>query len=136
MLNVVNTSVCSGDIVNMSNRSASNRTNGSATNNNNVQNFNENLKTENKLNGERHVVFKKPENDATSASSTQRAHFQRFFLQKYPDFLRNYCMCLYRKIEPDDLNDTSDAAADKYSNNGYLSRTPIIPITVDPNMYV
>lgn len=105
--------------------------------------YDETMKIEQMTNGDR-IAFIKIRDDLPSPTSAKtelhrRTQNQRYFFQKYPDFFRQYCMCLHRKIEPnpDDLNSESSSTDDKYGANGFLlNRTPIIPITVDPQAYV
>lgn len=103
--------------------------------------FEENMKIEHVTSGNR-IAFIKIRDDVPSATSVKhenqnRTNFHKFFLQKYPNFFRQYCLCMHRKVEPDDLNTVPYLADDVYKTNSFLlNRTPIIPITVDPKTYV
>lgn len=68
------------------------------------------------------------ENNLEDQMMSQRNHFLRIF-HKYPDFFHTYCMCLHQKIEPNDLNGIE-------LKSSSVNSTPIIPITVDPTVYV
>lgn len=104
--------------------------------------FEENMKIEQITSGDRIAFIKIGDNVPTSATSqknenNKRTKFQQFFALNYPDFFRQYCFCMHRKIEPDDLDTVSTLSDDKYGANSFLlNRTPIIPITVDPTKYV
>lgn len=107
-----------------------------------TEQFEESIKIEQITSGDG-IAYIKIRDDVGSATSVKselhnRTQFQRKFLHKYPAFLRHYCMCLHRKIEPsDDLNSVSCLTEDKYGANGFLlNRTPIIPITAYPTKYV
>lgn len=57
-------------------------------------------------------------------------------VKKVPSFFQNYCLCLNRKVEPEDVNGWT---ANKFEAENDLNLNPsttIIPITIDPNMYV
>lgn len=96
------------------------------------------------------IAFIKIQDELSSSSSSpikpskfqHRTQFQKFFMQFYSDFFRQYCMCMHKKVEPDDLvsvhNHThnDDHYNDKYAANSFLlSHTSIIPITVVPKKY-
>lgn len=103
----------------------------------------ERVKIEHITNDDR-IAYIKIGDDMTSAKSVKsKPHkqtiFHKYFFQKYPDFFRHYCLCLHRKIEPDDddPNTVTILSDDKYGANSFLlNRTPIIPITIDPKKYV
>lgn len=147
MLNLLQSNMCGG------NNHNTNSANGNDShysissypqqnNNSRTERVDENMKIEHSTSGDRIAFIKIPHEMTSSTSVTtselhNRRQFHKYFLQKYPDFFRQYCMCLHRKIEPDDLNTVSCIVDDKYGANSFLfNRTPIIPITVDPKKYV
>ena len=105
-----------------------------------TEQFDERIKIEQITNGDRIAYIKIRDDMPPSAASVKSDLHNRtkfHFLHKYPNFLRQYCMCLNRKIEPDDLNTVSSIVDDKYGANSFLlNRTPIIPITSYPTKYV
>lgn len=144
MINLLHSGVCGSESVTTVNGANSHFLSKNLQQNGKFQseNFEENMKIEQITSGNR-IAFIKIRDEIPSPTSVKtelnrRAqHQNKYFFQKYPDFFRQYCMCLHSKIEPDDLNTVSSLADDKYGANGFLlNRTPIIPITVDPNTYV
>lgn len=109
-----------------------------------TEHFDEHLTIEQITNGDK-IAYIKIQDDIQSTPTIKsnvrrRSQFQRFFQHKYPDFFRQYCMCMHAKVEPDDLNTvsgiTNDNYTDKYDNNSFLlNHTQIIPITVHPPKY-
>lgn len=74
------------------------------------------------------------QNEIKFAVMTNQPQFVKRFFRKYPQFFQNYCFCLHRKVEPM----TSDPV-DGFRNGTPLSganTTPIIPVSIDPNVYV
>lgn len=112
--------------------------------------FDETMKIDEISSGDQ-IAFIKIEDGLSSPSPTKPAKFQRqtsfqkFFMQFYPDFVHQYCLCRHRKVQPDDLitvhnhhhhHSSDDHYSDKYAaNNFLLSHTSIIPITVVPQKY-
>lgn len=140
MLNLIQTNMCGGNNTNAANETESHYLSSNLQQNGNLrtEQFEESMKIEQITSGDR-IAYIKISDDVvvspTSAKSELENRRHRYFLQKYPDFFRHYCLCLHRKVEPDDLNTVSRLVDDKY--NGFLlNRTPIIPITVDPKKYV
>lgn len=121
------------------NRSTSDMTN-NLSKNISKHSFNESINVRNIFNIEHQMMSKRLDEQVSAepASTTlpnQRAHFQSF-LQKYPSFLRNYCMCLHRRIDPDDTNEPSITVGNKCISEEQNQTPIIIPITVDPKTYV
>lgn len=145
MLNLLHSSVCgSSDNVNTANANDSHFLSENLQQNGNLKSkhFDEKMKIEHIASVDK-IAYIKIRDDVISAPPpikpevNCRTKFQKFFLQKYPDFFRHYCLCMHRKIEPNDLNNVSSLADDKYGANSFLfNRTPIIPITDDPKTYV
>lgn len=140
MLNLLQSSLCGSDTVNVINRISVNPKNQNVVQHNNNRNFEENIKMDSdKISV---IVLKSSPtpaiNPALRKASNRRSSFQKFFLQNYPEFLKNYCLCLNRKIEPDDPIEVVDAASKTFAsnNNNYSTRNTIIPITVALKMYV
>lgn len=144
MLNLLHSSVCGSDSVNTVNANGSHFLNENLQQNGNLksEHFDENMKIEHIASVDK-VAYIKIRDEISAPPPPlkpevhHRTKFQKFFLQKYPDFFRHYCLCMHRKIEPNDLNNVSSLADDKYGANSFLyNRTPIIPITTDPKTYV
>lgn len=139
MLNLLQSSLCGSDTVNVINRIAVNTKTQNVMQHNNNRNFEENIKMES---DQISVIALKSSptpqiNPVFRKTSNRRSSFQKFFLQNYPEFFKNYCSCLNRKIEPDDPIEVIDAANKTFeSNNNYSTRNTIIPITVALKMYV
>lgn len=100
------------------------------------------------------IAFIKIQDDLSSASPIKkrasdfhrRTQFQKFFMELYPDFMRHYCLCMQRKVEPNDPINMNSHHRDHYNDDHYnnhkyaansflLSHTSIIPITVVPKKY-
>lgn len=112
--------------------------------------FDETMKIDEISSGDQ-IAYIKIEDDLSSPSPVKPAKFQRqtqfqkFFMQFYPDFVHQYCLCMHRKVQPDDLitahnnhhhHSSDDHYSDKYAaNNFLLSHNSIIPITVVPQKY-
>lgn len=143
MLNLLHSNMCGGNSTNSANVNDSHYLNSNLQRSGDLrtEQFDDRLKIEQITTGDR-IAFIKIRDDMASATSVKselhkRNQFHEYFLHKYPNFLRHYCMCLHRKIEPDDLNTVSCLAEDKFGANSFLlNRTPIIPITVYPTKYV
>lgn len=137
MLNLLQSSLCGSDTVNVINRIPMNRKNQNV-HKNKTRNFEENIKMESDQISV--IVLKTSPTPAINPVSNRRSSFQKFFLQNYPEFFKNYCLCLNRKIEPDDPIEVVDAASKTFEsnnyNNNYSTRNTIIPITVALKMYV
>lgn len=144
MLNLLQSSLCGSDSV--VNRNASIIKNGIHSHNNNLNNnFDQNIKMENDRIS---VITLKcpplpPINSIPSQTPSRRSSFPNFFSQKYPDFFKNYCLCINRKIEPDDtLIETNEHEHAQSTNSkienviNYQNHTSIVPITVALKMYV
>lgn len=107
--------------------------------------FQETMKIEQISSGDQ-IAFIKIQDGLSSPSPLKppkfqrQTQFQKFFMQYYPDFFHQYCMCMHTKVEPDDLitatNHTDDHYNEKYAANSFLlSHTSIIPITVVPKKF-
>lgn len=114
--------------------------------------FEETMKIEHISSGDQ-IAFIKIQDGLSSSSPIKqtapsqfqrRTPFQKFCMEFYPDFFRQYCMCMQGKVEPNDLittvnnhhRHTNDHYNDKYAANSFLlSHTSIIPITVVPKKY-
>lgn len=112
--------------------------------------FDETMKIEQISSGDQ-IAFIKIQDDLSSPSPIKPAQkfqrqtsFQKFFMQFSPDFVGQYCLCMHRKVEPDDPisvhnhqhHTNDDHYNDKYAANSFLlSPTSIIPITVVPQTY-
>lgn len=57
-------------------------------------------------------------------------------VKKVPSFFQNYCLCLNRKVEPEDVNEWTANKFEAENDLNLKPSTTIIPITIDPNMYV
>lgn len=143
MLNLLHSGVCGNENVTTVKKADAHFLSKNLQQNGNLrsEDFDENMKIEQITSGNK-IAFIKIRDEMPSPTSVKtelhrRTQNQRYFFQRYPDFFRQYCVCLHRKIEPDDLNTVSSLADDKYGANSFLlNRTPIIPITVDPTTYV
>lgn len=117
----------------------------------NSDKFDETMKIEQISSGDQ-IAFIRIQDDLSSPSPIKASQkfqrqtsFQKFFTQFYPDFIGQYCLCMHRKVEPDDLisvhnhqyqHMNDDHYNDKYAANSLLlSPTTIIPITVVPTKY-
>lgn len=138
MLNLLQSSFCGSDTMNIINRILVNPKNQNVQHNNN-RNFDENIKMESdrisvivlKSSPTRKII------PVLTQTSNRRSSLQKFFLQNYSEFFKNYCLCLNRKIEPDDQIEVVDQGSKTFeSNNNYATRNTIIPITVALKMYV
>lgn len=141
MLSLLHSSFCGSDSVNVANRISLNLRNKNFQQNdysNNNGNFEENIKMENDRISV--IMLKSPPlppiNPIQPRPSHRRSSFQKLFSKNYPDFFRNYCLCINRKIEPDDPIEIIDPASSKYETDNNPNHTPIIPITVALGMYV
>lgn len=138
MLNLLQSSLCGSDTVNVINRMSVNPKNQNVQHNSN-RNYEKNIKMES---DQISVILLKGSptpaiNPVLTQTSNRRSSFQKFFLQNYPEFFKNYCLCLNRKIEPDDQIEVIGPASKTFeSNNNYSNRNTIIPITVPLKMYV
>lgn len=139
MLNLLQSNMCGGNSANTPNVNDSHYLSKNLQRNGDLRTdeFEESIKIE-QITSDNRVAFIKIRDDVASATSIKNElhHRNQFhnFLYKY---LRHYCMCLHRKVEPDDLNTVSCLAEDTYGVTGFLlNRTPIIPITVYPTKYV
>lgn len=137
MLNLLQSSLCGSDTVNVINRNSVNPKNQNVQHNSN-RNFEENIKMES---DQISVIVLKGSptpaiNPVLTQTSNRRSSFQKFFLQNYPEFFKNYCLCLNRKIEPDDPIEVIDPASKTLESNNYSTRNTIIPITMALKMYV
>lgn len=119
----------------------------------NSEKFDETMKIDDISSGDQIAFIKIQDDLLASPSPIKPAHkfqrqtqFQRFFMQFYPDFFRQYCSCMHRKVQPDDLitvhsfhnhHSSDDHYGDKYAanRNFLLSPSSIIPITVVPQKY-
>lgn len=132
MLNLLHSSLCGSDRISV------NPKNQNVQHNNN-RNFEKNIKMESD-----HIsviVLKSSPmpaiNPVLTQASNRYSSFQKFFLRNYTEFFKNYCLCLNRKIEPDDPIEVVDPASKTFeSNNNYSTRNTVIPITVALKMYV
>lgn len=117
----------------------------------NSEKFDETMKIDEISSGDQ-IAFIKIQDDLSSPSPIKAAkqfqrqtQFQKFFMKFYPDFVGQYCLCMHRKVQPDDLitvhnyhhhHTSDDHYSDKYAANSFLlSHTSIIPITVVPQKY-
>lgn len=122
MLNFLNDCICDDPNVQknhkvIENVNNNNNNNTSINNNNNNNNHNVTpLPNPNELNGNANRHIK---------STNDRKRFNRI-TSKCPEFMQNYCMCFFRKIEPIERNSKIEL------QNG----TPIIPIKLDSDVYV
>lgn len=147
MLNLLQSSVCGNESVSVAN--GNNNTHFLSKNlqrNGNLrsENFEENIKIEQITSGDQ-IAFIKirdqvPLPPIVKPQYDRRTQFQKLFLQSYPDFFLQYCLCIHKKVEPDDPNSVSGLANgehnDKYGANSFLlNHTQIIPITVHPTKY-
>lgn len=138
MLSLLQSSLCGSDTVNIINRISVNAKNQNVQHNNN-RNFGENIKMES---DQISVIVMKSSptrtiNPVLTQTSNRCSSLQKFFLQNYSEFFKNYCLCLNRKIEPDDPIEVVDQGSKTFeSNNNYAARNTIIPITVALRMYV
>lgn len=150
MLNLLQSNICG-----RANRSPEKSTENSQIPNRNLRisdnlnsdNFEETMKIEQISSGDQ-IAFIKIQDDLSSPTQPHKpskfqrqSSFQTFFMQVYPNFFRQYCMCMHKKVEPDDLitvtdHHIDDHYNDKYAANSfYLSHASIIPITVVPKKY-
>lgn len=91
-------------------------------NNNNVNSINNNvIPLENN-----YETISNEFNNSNKTINPNRRHNNNSISRKCPEFMQNYCMCLFRKIEPIDRNSKAEL------KNG----TPIIPVALDSDVYV
>lgn len=121
MLNFLNDCVCDDPTISRNRKVNANGTN----NNNNNTSINNNIN---------HTTLPSSieQNASCDIKSTSgrytfydRKRFNRIS-SKCPEFIQNYCMCFFRKIEPIECN----------GKTGLQNGTPIIPITLDSDVYV
>lgn len=146
MLNLLQSGVCGSESVNAANGNNAHFLNRNLQSNGNLrtENFEENLKIEQITTGDKIAYIKirdeVPSAPAIKSEMRRQSQLSRIFQQNYPDFFRNYCMCMHSKVEPDDLNTvsvlTNGTYNDKYGTNSFLlNHTQIIPVTVHPPKY-
>lgn len=138
MLNLLQSSLCGSDGVNIINRISVFPKNQNVQQNSN-RNFRENIKMES---DQISVIVLKGSptpaiNPILAQTSDRRSSFQKFFLKNYPEFFKNYCLCLHRKVEPDDPIEVIDPARKAFESvNNHLAKNTVIPTTVALEMYV
>lgn len=135
MLNLLHSGVC-GNSVNPLDRNSSFISHGDLPNNNNVNNYY--LKERGNGHFDRNIKFQEPISiiKISESASNQNKQLKELSNKKNSGFFRDYCLCMYKRVDPDDENDSSDEKYEPNDNEFSINRTSAIPITIDPRMYV